>query len=89
MKKGKSIQKSAKELKAAHDEFVEHGLTKEKAILFLFMEMAKEQSTEIGMNFSTNIGADFCITVAVKEGQIEDKKPQQKTTTLTTPSYVR
>ena len=88
MKKGILKQKSGVELKEEHDEFVKLGLTKEKAILFLFMEMTKDKSTEIGMDFDTNIGQAFNITVAINDGLVADKTTSTKVCSRA-PTYVR
>jgi len=88
MKRGVLKQKSGLELKSEHDELKKLGLTKEKAILFLFGEMSNDKSTEIGMDFDTNVGQSFNITVAIRDGKIQDKKESPQPLARP-PSYVR
>jgi len=75
MKKGKLQSTTGGELLSSHEDWLKKGLTKEKAILFLFIEMNKEKSDEIGMDFSDNCGREFNITVALNDGKIEDTMP--------------
>jgi len=86
----KEQSKTGKQLTDEHNQWKLKGLTKEKAILFLFIEMNKQKAESIGMDFSDNMGREFNISVNIGAGLIDDK-PQLKSDVknIKIPSYVR